>query len=485
MSEARIDRTDPSILRMPVQRGRSHGSSVFLYIAVFSLRKTCMPRFAIILGASIAGLLAARALAPYFEKILLLERDTLPDKPQYRSGTAQAQHAHILLRRGLTGMEQLFPGFTKKLINAGGVMTNTTRDWYLLFPMGAFPTFDSDMDFLCASRPLIEHTLRAMLLERYSNIVVQDDCRVTDIKLSVSASPSVTFLSNSKKSTSENRQADLLVDATGRNSRAPQWLQQHGFADVRETLVKPFLGYATRLYKNVTLPAGVRGTLVMAKDPKMTGGGVLLPIEKDQYICTLYGFSNEHPPTDDAGFMSFAQGLRSEIIYNAVVNAEPQTQAKAFVKNECAYRHYAEKGNWPQGFLVTGDAVCSFNPIYGQGMTAAALATDSLAKEIHHCSPANIAWAKTAQRKIVNAYRAAWTLSTNEDLRWPATEAVKAGFAVAAMHRFSNCVGVAATHDKQVAYTYVKVLHMSATPVALLTPGMLARILKSGLGPAA
>ena len=110
-----------------------------------------MSRLAVILGASIAGLLAARALAPHFERVLLLERDSLPGKPEHRSGTAQAQHAHILLQRGLTGLEQMFPGYTKKLVDAGGVMTNATRDWYSLFPMGAFQKFESDMEFLCAS----------------------------------------------------------------------------------------------------------------------------------------------------------------------------------------------------------------------------------------------------------------------------------------------------------------------------------------------
>ena len=444
-----------------------------------------MTRLAVILGASISGLLAARVLAPHFETILLLERDSLPEKPEYRAGTAQAQHAHILLRRGLTGLEQMFPGYTKKLVDAGGVMTNATRDWYSLFPMGACPKFESDMEFLCASRPLIEHTLRTILLNQYRNVVVRGNCSVTGIQLSAHASPQITFLPDGEKNSHENKVADLVVDATGRNSRTPHWLQQQGFGKVREALVKPYLGYATRLYKNVAMPSGVRATIIMAKDPDMTRGGVLFPIENDQYICTLYGFSKDYPPTNEAEFLDFARSLRSDIIYQGILHAHPQTPAKAFVKNESVYRHYAEKGAWPQGFLVTGDAVCSFNPIYGQGMTAALLATESLAKKIQHGNLASAAWARNVQRKVVNAYRAAWTISTNEDLRWPATEGCKAGFALRAMHRFSNLVGIAATHDQRVAYTYIKVLHMTATPAALLTPWMFARILKSGFGRAA
>ena len=444
-----------------------------------------MTRLAVILGASISGLLAARALAPHFEKILLIERDKLSDKPEYRSGTAQAQHAHILLQRGLTGLEQMFPGFTKKLVDAGGVKTNATRDWYSLFPMGAFPQFESDMSFLCASRPLIEHVLRKTLLDQYRNVVIREDCSVTGIELSTDAPPEVSFLPDGEKNRHESTVADLMIDATGRNSRTPYWLQQQGFAKVRETMVKPYLGYATRLYKNVTMPPGVRATIVMAKDPDMTRGGVLFPIEKDQYICTLYGFSKDYPPTHEAEFLDFAKSLRSEVIYQGIAHAHPQTPAKAFVKNESVYRHYAKNGIWPRGFLVTGDAVCSFNPIYGQGMTAAILATESLAKKIQLGNPTSPAWAKNTQQKIVNAYRAAWTISINEDLRWPATEGSKVGWVLRAMHRFSNLIGTAATHDPRVAYTYIKVLHMSASPAALLTPGMVARILQSGFDSAA
>ena len=444
-----------------------------------------MTTLAVILGASISGLLAARVLAPHFDKVLLLDRDSLPERPEYRSGTAQAQHAHILLRRGLTGFEQMFPGYTQKLVDAGGTMTNATRDWYCLFPRGPFPQFESDMEFLCASRPLIEHTLRTTLLDEYPQVVIQSDCNVTGIRLSVDGPPEITFLPGGEKRSHENIVADLVIDATGRNSRTPNWLQQQGFAKVRETIVKPYLGYATRLYKNVSLPVGVRATLLMAKDPDMTRGGVLLPIENDQYICTLYGFSKDYPPTDEAEFLRFAKSLRSDLLYQAIVHANPQTPAKAFVKNESVYRHYAENGPWPQGFLVTGDAVCSFNPIYGQGMTAALLATEAFAKKLQHGRPADAAWAKNVQSKIVHAYRAAWTLSTNEDLRWPATEASKVGFMLRAMHRFSDLIGTAATHDQRVAYTYIKVLHMTSTPTALLTPWMLARILRGGLGRAA
>lgn len=439
-----------------------------------------MPRLAVILGASIAGLLAARVLAPHFDRVILLERDSLPNTPDYRNGTAQAQHAHILLHRGLSGLEALFPGFTEQLVKAGGVMTNAGRDWHTLFPMGAFPHFATDFEFICASRPLIEHILRTALLTQCNNVVIRDNSSVSEVKLSADAPPQISMLANNAKDKREYIDADLVVDATGRNSRTPTWLQQQGFGTVRETLVKPYLGYATRRYRKVSMPDGIRATVIMAKDPLMTRGGVLFPIEDDQYICTLYGFSKDYPPTDDSGFLNFSKSLRSDIIYQGIAQAEPQTSAKAFIKNESTYRHYAEQGAWPQGFLVIGDAVCSFNPIYGQGMTAALLAAEALALSINNTNPGTGAWTQPAQRNIVHAYRAPWTISSNEDLRWPATEGSKAGIMLRAIHRFSDLIGTAATRDHHVAFTYIKVLHMTSTPAALLTPLMLARILKSG-----
>ncbi|MHB1676484.1 MAG: NAD(P)/FAD-dependent oxidoreductase [Sulfuriferula sp.] len=436
-----------------------------------------MPRSAIILGASIAGLLAARVLAPHFERILLIERDSLPDAPNYRTGTAQAQHAHILLRRGLLGLEKLFPNFIDDIIQAGGVMTNATRDWFTLFPMGALPRFDSDFEFLCASRPLIEHTLRNKLMAQFTNVAIRDQCKIMTLTLAVDAPPRIG-LQALHSTELEVLTADLVIDATGRNSHMPNWLRQQGFGSVRKTEVTPYLGYATRLYSGISLPFATRACIIMAKDPAMTRGGVLLPIENNQYLCTLYGFSKDYPPTDDDGFLKFAKSLRSDIIYRAIAGAQATTQAKAFIKNTSSYQHYAENNSWPQGLLVMGDAVCSFNPIYGQGITAALLATEALADTVHNIRLSHNRWVRTTQRKIVRAYRSPWTISTNEDQRWPGTGGPKPGMAIRVLHRFADRLGTAATRDLHIAYTYIQVLHMMSSPAALLKPAMLMRIMR-------
>ena len=436
---------------------------------------------AIIIGASIAGLLTARVLAPHFKEVLILERDSLPEQAVYRTGTAQAQHAHILLRRGLLGLETLLPGYTQNLLDAGAVMTNASRDWYNFFPMGAFPNFDSDYEFICASRPLIEHTLRNTLLKQFSNVTIREQCIVNSVQFSAEHAPLLIFTERENKAEELRLTADLIADASGRNSHTPTWLQQQGYGKTRTTQVKPWLGYSTRLYNKTTLPPGIRAAIIMAKDPHITRGGVLFPIEKGQYICTLYGFSKDYPPTDEPGFTNYAKSLRSEIIYNALSEANPLTSPKAFVKNECAYHHFAEHKRWPHGFLVMGDAVCSFNPIYGQGITSSVMAAQSLQKLLINGRPENSHWSKTAQRKIVKSYQYPWMIATNEDLRWPKTEGSSGGLLVSVMHHFTNWIGLVATRNSAIAYTYIQVLHMTSTPAALLTPSSLMRLLQDGL----
>ena len=439
-----------------------------------------MSRLAVVIGAGIAGLLAARVLAPHFEHILVLDRDALPDKPDYRSGTAQARHAHILLRRGLLGIERLLPGYQAAAIKAGAVMTNASRDWFSLFPMGALPRFDSDFEFLCATRPLIEHTLRHCLLAQWANVTLRDNCQLHELTLAADSPPQITLQPTSDHGT-EVMTANLVVDATGRNSHSPASLLKQGFGQVRSTETMPYLGYASRLYSGIKLPPATRACVIMAKDPDMTRGGVLFPVENNQYICTLYGFSKDYPATDEAGFLAFAKSLRSDMIYRAIKVAHSLSPAKAFIKNSSSYYHYAESGIWPQGFLVLGDAVCSFNPIYGQGITAALLASEALANSLTKLNVGNPGWTRMAQRKIVSAYHAPWTISSNEDQRWPATGGADTNFTLRAMHRFSNRIGIAATHDQQVAYAYIEVLHMMNSPAALLTPTMLLRIFRHGL----
>ncbi len=430
---------------------------------------------AVVLGASIAGLLAARVLGRHFGQVLVLERDELPadTSPGPRPGTAQGHHAHVLLRRGLSGMEALLPGFVERLTSSGAVLLDAGRDWAAVFPQGDFPRFDAGLEFICASRWLMEHAVRNLVLAQHDNIVVRDHCQVLSVALSATQAPRIR-IEDRQTRIREELVADLVIDATGRNSAAEKWLAQSGFGPVATHLTKPLLGYATCVYEGIESVGDARAALVMARDPDMPRGGVLFPVEGNRHICTLYGFG-DHPPTGDLqGYLDFAASLRSDIIFQAIRHARPVQELKSFRKDESVFRDYAARQTgWPAGFLVTGDAVASINPIYGQGMTSAVLAAENLDRLLQRDMTAG--WSRAAQRAIVDAMRKAWKIAASEDLRWP-EPGQQADMATRLNHRIADAIGRAASVDRQVTMAYMQVLHMLQPPESMLMPSMLFRI---------
>lgn len=432
---------------------------------------------AVVMGGSIAGLLTAKVLSPHFSKIIILDRDKLFDNEQPRKGTAQAAHAHILLKRGLDGLDNLLPGFTDELKQAGAVSTNATHDWQSLFQEGLLCRFKSDIEILCQSRHLLESTLRSFILNNTDNLKVIENAAITDVKFSDEHNPEIHYaLNNDIHSLIPN----LLVDCTGRYSKSPLNLKSAGFGDVPKLSISPYLGYSTRTFKKVSLDDGYYSTLIMAKAPDHTRGGVILPTENNQHIVTLFGFSKDYPPGDEQSYLDFAKSLRASTVFDAIKNAEPTSEIKQFVKKDSHFYQYSKLKTWPQGFLVMGDAITSFNPIYGQGITTTISSAEILKKYIQQQSSLDTLNLKTLQRKICNNYNLPWLIAKNEDLRWPATEGGNANWLVKQMHHFLDMVGRASTKSKSVNYTYISVLHMIKLPIALLTPNMLYKIIRYG-----
>jgi len=431
-------------------------------------------KLAVIMGGSIAGLLSAKVLSPYYSKIILLDRDSLFGDEIPRKGTAQAAHAHIFLQRGLIGMEKLLPGFIDKLKEAGAVSTNATKDWQSFFPHGLLKRFDSDIHLLCQSRHLLETTLRQFIIDTTPNIEIREKSEITNVQLSFESNPTIHTSHNDETDTMT---PDILVDCTGRNSKSPLHLKSAGFGVVPRKSISPYLGYATRIFKNVTLDDNFCSTLIMAKDPEFTRGGVVLPIENKQHIVTLFGFSKDYPPGEEQPYLDFAKSLRETSVYDAIKNAEPTSEIKQFVKKDSFFNDYSKLTSWPKGFLVMGDAITSFNPIYGQGITTTIMSAEIIESTLKNNNEIEL---KSLQKKICRNSILPWIIAKNEDLRWPGTDGAKANFALKLMHRFSDRVARAATINKDVDYTYVSVLHMTKLPTALLKPTILFKIIKYG-----
>ncbi|GAB4448628.1 MAG: hypothetical protein Fur0044_44310 [Anaerolineae bacterium] len=375
---------------------------------------------AIVIGSSIAGLAAARVLSDHFARVTVIERDRLPVTPDFRRGAPQGRHAHLLLPPGQAILEQLFPGLNTALLAAGATFINSGPET-TFFLDGAW---HDDLTCLSCSRPLLEDAVYRRVTARPGVRILQGyDVLRLDVD---SRRRYVTGVSLRRRGDSAETRllADLVVDTSGRNSRAPQWLAELGYTPPRETLINPFTGYTTRIYRRSTnFDQNWQLLRVRRTPPDGTRGGLISPIEGNRWYVTLIGMSRDFPPTDEAGFMAFARSLPSPRMVEAMQAAEPLSGIYGFRNTENRLRHYEELPRYLEGFLVAGDAVCAVSPVHAQGMTSALLGLEGLADclvEQRHRGNLN-GLAKSFQQRLRQATDNVWQLITDDDLRWPAT----------------------------------------------------------------
>jgi len=418
---------------------------------------------ALIIGASVAGLLAARALHNNGWHIVILDRDKLPDAALPRKGTPQCHHAHVLLRRGLDAIEQLVPGFEKALSEAGGVPVNATLDWEANFQHGELKRGPSDLNFITASRPLIEHTLRRLVLSG-RDIVIHESTHVTHVDLGDQRTPSIT---TTRGKFTTPQQVALVINACGRNSSGDEWLTKSGYDIPSREVTKPGLGYASCVFRGLNLPQGTQALLTMYRAPDFPSAAIIMPIENETHLVTLSGLQGNYPPDNENEFMEFASSLRTPRVHEYLQYAERISPIKRFRKDTSVFKRYDRMARFPNGFLVAGDALCSFNPIYGQGITAAALAAIKLQKATTNGIPNS----KSLQRIVASAYETPWKMASTEDKRWLDNPGLTARLS----HHLIDTVAKAATRDAAIARLYLGVLHMVEPVNRLLFPHILLR----------
>ena len=450
---------------------------------------------ALVIGGSMAGLLAGRVLANHFDQVTIIERDFFPENPVPRRGVPQSCHFHLLLKRGRMILEQLFPGLQNELVAAGAPVLDPRTDTAWFSPAGWAMQFDPDLtDLVIFSRDLLDWVIRHRLAT-FANIRFLEGGIVTGLLANSNktgiAGVAVRFRNRSEvdSTSEENLYADLVVDASGKVSKAPQWLRTLGYAPPPETVVNAFVGYASRLYQaRANFQADQSSVFVSMAPPSRTRGGAIFPIEGDRWIVGLGGGDRDYPPTDESGFMEFARSLPTPIIYNAIKEAEPLTPIYSYRGTENRWCHYERLRRHPENFLVVGHAACAFNPIYGQGMTVAALDAQTLDQCLHErrqrYPDGNLkGLARQVQHKLAKVHGVAWMFATSQDYRYQGTEGGKPSFITQLMIQYMDQVLKLATEDAKICQAFLEVMHMVKPPITLFHPNIVVKVLKQVFKP--
>lgn len=436
---------------------------------------------AIVIGASMAGLLAARALADHFEQVTLLERDTFPPLGANRKGVPQGKHTHVLLERGRDVMEQFLPGLTENLTDHGAVMiADVSRNVRWFHSGGYHKPGVSGFSGVGVSRPTLEALVRQRVLA-FPNIQALENCNVLGLTTTADHTrvTGVQLVQRQIGSTQETMAAELVVDASGRGSRTPVWLEELGFKRPSVEEVSIGMSYVTCHYRRQPehIP-GVDGIVLMATPPDKRLG-VLLAQDDNRWVLTLGGYLGQHAPIEYAGFLEAARQLPTPDIYNIIKDNEPLGSPVPYRFPANLRHHYEKLARFPAGFLVIGDALCSFNPIYGQGMTVAALESavlgDCLAKGRN----------RLAHRFFAKANRIielAWSAAVGTDLSFPEVEGPRTPM-VHFINWYVNKLHIAAHVDDQVSIAFLKVINMILPPPSMMHPRIIWRIVKAHLWP--
>ena len=446
---------------------------------------------AVVVGAGLAGLTAAQALSRHVERVTIVERDDLPERPSARPGVPQGRHLHVLQPGGSAALERLLPGFEAEMLAAGATPVRIPEDALWMTPQGwapRFPARDGHV-VLSASRELTEWAVRRRVFESPQILVrsgldvrglVIRDGRVQGIDVrsrrADRGAPTVTI------------DADVVVDASGRGSPFGRWLVAAGLEAPAETIIDSDLVYASRLYRrNPGDTPGWKGALVQARPPHESRAGVLFPLEGNRWLLTMSAAGGDEPPADDEGFLAFARSLRIPDIAEVVERAEPLGPIATYRRTENRWRHYESLERPLDGFLAVGDALRTFNPLYGQGMSTAVLTAEALDR----CLTAHLAGRRDlagftagAQKALVKPSEGAWTIATGADLRYPNVKGDtrnRLQRAVGAVvTRYMDRVTRAATYDAEVNAALIGAVSLLAEPWSVLRPRIAWRALRPG-----
>jgi 2-polyprenyl-6-methoxyphenol hydroxylase-like FAD-dependent oxidoreductase len=440
---------------------------------------------AVVLGGSLAGLLAARVLTDHFERVTIIERDAYSETAEARRGIPQANHVHGLLLRGRQILEEFFPGLQDEMIAAGAPVVDAANEIAWFTPAGWGVRFPSDLQLLSFTRPMLDLYVRRHLA-RNPKVEIVDNTEVLRLIPGSSENQVAGVLICSRSSDADRRvakelRADLVVDATGRASRAPRWLSDSGYSVLEEIVVDAHLGYASRLYQMPdNLDRDWKCVFVQNAPPERKRGAILFQVEDNRWLVTLIGGGRDYPPGDEVGFLDFARSLPVSTISDAIRSAEPLSPIKTYRGTNNRLRRFDKAKELPENFLLLGDAVCAFNPVYGQGMTIAAMGAltlhESLIEQRQRHPRSLSGLARRFQKRLANVNETPWMLATAQDYRYRETVGGSPGRLTRFMHRYMDQVIELATRNVAVREVLLRTFNMLVPPSVLFHPQVLFRV---------
>jgi len=439
----------------------------------------------VVMGGSVAGLLTAQVFSRHAERVTVLERDhyeDAEDTPEPRSGVPQSRHTHVLLTSGMNALDELLPGLVSELKEAGAPCPAVPADLGVWQAGQWLSRRNPSAPIMTPSRPFLEQRIRRRVLAD-ARIEVRTATEVTGFLGRPDHITGVVI--RGRGAEHHGRQelaADLVVDATGRTSRTPQWLADLGGSPPDEDLAETGRAYATGVFQAEDPPENLKGFYIVP-DAGQPFGAIILPTEGDRWMVTLSGPRDDAPPTDPAGFVDFLDRLPHTAPHKWISTAHPVGRPVGYRHTANRRRRYDRMGRARTGLLVVGDALCALNPVYGQGLSVAALNAIVLTRALAGERPPSL---HALQRAILRSSRDAWDVATGVDSTMPGAvgNAVRTGPANRLLMRYLDRVRDRAPGDPVMCAANRDVLFLLAPPRTLLTsPQVLRRSLLSPVVP--
>ncbi|MFJ2766840.1 FAD-dependent oxidoreductase [Streptomyces sp. NPDC087300] len=466
---------------------------------------------AVVIGGGYAGLVTARVLADHFTEVLLLERDPVDSGTGVHPHVPQGYHAHALLARGGDALEGLFPGLRAELAELGAPVFDYGERINFLLPTGYAPSATVGVSVQTFTRDELERRLRQRVLAlpsvrllaatrcetvtssapgrldrvRYRTVGADEgatESGETTEATEVTQATEATQAADATAAEATEVTADLVVDASGRATKVDGWLRDARLPVSAKSLIKAKITYTSACYER---PPGDRQDFdvayQMAFAPGVPRGGVILAVERHRWMCSLFGVDAHVPPTDDDGYLDFAQSLGNPRLAEQIKRGTRQGEIHRYTNPGDEWRLHHKNTRWPERLIAVGDALCVFNPVYGQGLTVAALEAqllDGLLRRRRADGSGLDGLSRTYLRGAAQVIQVPWTMATSSDLMWsPEGQPLSARFA----HWYNRHVFALAVHDTDVWARFVRVLNMTAPPTLLFRPRVLARVLGRAL----